>query len=130
MPEIESHMTLYDFAKATVANQKKISEESYERCLNKISKTIYQECDFLLLMCPDLHQFVFFSKEAIVPTETIRKDIEEVLNNRGEIMDIDMSNHGKRVWEFWIKDKYDGQIYLYQLSDYTNETVIFGEGEK
>jgi hypothetical protein len=37
-----------------------------------------------------------------------------------------MSNHGKRVWEIWIKDKFDNNVYVYQLCDYTKETVIIG----
>lgn len=132
MEESTAGIKLYDFAKEIVKRQKVISKERLEKCMTKISNTAIL-CNYLLLMCPDNRQFVFF----VVPddeynnyvelTDVIKNDLLEVLQARGQILDIDMSNHGRRVWEIWIKDKYDDNTYVYQLCDYTDQTVIFGE---
>ena len=133
MEEATAGIKLYDFAKEMVKRQKVITKERLERCMTKISDAAAL-CDYLLLMCPDTRQFVFF----VVPddyngynitefVDIIKSDLMEVISARGKILDIDMSNHGKRVWEIWIQDKYDSNTYVYQLCDYSQQTIIFGE---
>lgn len=126
--EQEAGIKLYDFAKEVVKRQKPIKEDKLERCINKISNTAAL-CDYLLLMCPDLRQYVFMVVPEANMNSIIKDELLDILDARGTIVDIDMSNHGKRVWEIWIKDKFNNNIYVYQLCDYTKETVVFGEEE-
>lgn len=126
--EQEAGIKLYDFAKEIVKRQKPIKEDKLEKCINKISNTATL-CDFLLLICPDLRQYVFMVVQA-TESSTIKNELLDILNARGTIVDIDMSNHGKRVWEIWIKDKFNNNVYVYQLCDYTKETVIIGEEDE
>ena len=123
--EQEAGIKLYDFAKEIVKRQKPIKEDKLERFISKISNTATL-CDFLLLICPDLRQYVFMVEPEATESSIIKNELLDILNARGTIVDIDMSKHGKRVWEIWIKDKFDNNVYVYQLCDYTKETVIIG----
>ena len=123
---------LYDFAKEIVRQQKPISEDKLNKCLDKISKAAL-DCFYLLLINPDLRQYVFMAVPDFIDSDemqaTIKSELLNILTARGDIIDIDISNNDKRIWEIWIKDKFDKQIRMYQLCDYTDQTIILGEEE-
>lgn len=131
-PQYQGETQLYDFAKEIVRQQKPISEEKLNKCLDKISKAAL-DCFYLLLINPDLRQYVFMVVPDFIDSEEMQAIIKSELLNmlaaRGDIIDIDMSNNSKRIWEIWIKDKFDKQIRMYQLCDYTEQTIVLGEEE-
>ena len=135
-PQYQGETKLYDFAKEIVRQQKPISEDKLDKYLDRIASAIAVDCYYVLLINPDLRQYVFM----VVPdynvddeneTEdmiiTVKDELRNILKARGDIIDIDMSNSDDMIWEIWIKDKFDKQIRMYQLCDYTAETITFGE---
>ena len=74
MEETQAGIKLYDFAKEIVKKQKSIAKEKLERCINKISNAA-TFCDYLLLMCPDTRQFVFF----VVPCNYDVSELAEII---------------------------------------------------
>ena len=104
--------------------------EKYEKPLDPIefSRKLEEVCKLLtnkyyLLICPDLRQYVFIDIQNNDPYE-IYKVMYDILVNRGQVVMIDRDNEEQGVWEFYIKDKFDGKLYFYQFRDYTDDTVV------
>jgi hypothetical protein len=79
---------------------------------------------YYMLICPDNRQYVIFhiDEENSTPS-SIKDEVISTLKNRGEIIDIDMTHKNNEIWEIWIKDKFTDEIYMYQLTNYTNEII-------
>lgn len=114
-------LTLYDMAKQMVANEEAMDTILLNKNILEISKKMNDK--YYLLICPDLRQYVFLSLSTSACPEKIRQELFSILVNRGDVLLIDNTNEEKEIWEFWIKDKFDGEIYMYQLTNYTNQTV-------
>ena len=83
------------------------------------------DAKYLLLVCPDLRQYVFMDNSVISgDVKRLSLTLQEIFLNRGQVVLIDRDNEEQNVWEFYIKDKFDGKLYFYQLVDYTEQTVV------
>lgn len=104
--------------------------EKYEKPLDPIefNRRLKEVCKLLtnkyyLLICPDLRQYVFIDIQHN-DVDSIYDVMYDILTNRGQVVMIDRDNEDKSIWEFWIKDKFDEQLYFYQFRDYTDDTVV------
>ena len=104
--------------------------EKYEKPLDPIefALKLKEVCGLLtnkyyLLICPDLRQYVFIDIQHN-EIENIYDVMYDILVARGQVVMIDRDNEDKGIWEFYIKDKFDGKLYFYQFRDYTNDTVV------
>ena len=97
----------------------------FVREINEISKKA-RYARYLLLICPDLRQYVFIDNgyKGYDDGEVLSSNLQEILLNRGQVVLIDRDNEEQNVWEFYIRDKFDGNLYFYQLVDYTEQTVV------
>lgn len=111
--------SLYEINKQLMANEKTIDPILANQKLNQIAKKMIKDKGYYLLICPDLRQYVFFYVNPDNSTTTSAySNLSEVLNNRGIIHDIDDLKESEGIWEIWIKDIYDNNLYMYQLTKY------------
>lgn len=110
---MEASLTLYEIAKQMVENESARDPILVNRELNEISKLMDEK--YYMLICPDTRQYVVMH---INHRNKIVSELQTLLNNRGTILLIDREEEKKKVWEFWLKDKYDNEIYMYQLTPY------------
>ena len=95
----------------------------FVREIDEISKILI-DSNYLLLICPDLRQYVFMDNSVNGDIKRLSSNLQEILLNRGRVVMIDRDNEEQGVWEFYIKDIYDGKMYFYQLIDYSAQTII------
>lgn len=110
---MEASLTLYDMAKQMVANESIMDPLLVNKEISSISKLMDDK--YYMLICPDLRQYVIMH---INKKSNIEKELSSLLNNRGQILLIDREEEKKKVWEFWLKDIYNNEIYMYQLTPY------------
>ena len=114
-----NEISLYSVAKQLVENETPIDPIQFNREMISVAEKIYLGSDqYYFLICPDLRQYVMFHVNDYSTVESIQKEISETLLNRGTILLIDKDNEDKKIWEFWIKDVFDNQNYMYQLTPY------------
>lgn len=114
-----NEISLYSLAKQLVENETPIDPIQFNREMISVAEKIYLGSDkYYFLICPDLRQYVMFHVNDYSTVESIQKEISETLLNRGTILLIDKDNEDKKIWEFWIKDIFDNQNYMYQLTPY------------
>lgn len=115
---MEQTITLYDMARQMVANEEKLDVIALNKKLLEISKEmiLIEDTKYFFLICPDLRQYVMMHINQNSTFESVSKELLEIFCNRGDVLLIDPA--AENVWEFWIKDKYDENIYMYQLTPY------------
>ena len=125
--EHETSTTIYDFAKMMVNGKPPISKKKAKMMVREIARAMSNCPDMIFMMiCPDLRQYVVFEMDFDPIIDSVYKDLLEVLENRGTILDIDDSAAEQEIWEIWIRDKYDNKIYMYQLTNYDEFVVRLG----
>lgn len=110
---MQASLTLYEIAKQMIENETAKDPILVHRELDEISKLMNEE--YYMLICPDTRQYVVMH---ISHRNKIASELQSLLNNRGTILLIDREEEKKNVWEFWLKDAYDNEIYMYQLTPY------------
>lgn len=110
---MEASLTLYDMAKQMVANESILDPILANKEISSIAALMNER--YYMLICPDLRQYVVIH---INKKKNIAKELLSLLNNRGQLLLIDREEESKNVWEFWLKDIYDNEIYMYQLTPY------------
>lgn len=118
----QAALTMYEMAKQMVANETPLDPIQFNRIISDVSNQM-EKNSYYLLLCPDLRQYVFLHINESTTNENIQKELSDILLNRGKILLIDDDAADKQIWEFWLQDKYDEQIYMYQLVNYTEQTV-------
>ena len=106
---MEGSITLYEMAK-----------QMDMICLNKklieLAKRMINKKEYYMLICPDNRQYVVFHINNSTTTEKIKDNLLEVLLNRGSVLLVDEEKND--IVEFWLKDKFTDNIYMYQLIPY------------
>lgn len=110
-------MTLYEMAKQMIETEQHLDIVQSNLKLQEIANT-FQKGHFYLLMNPDLRQYVFLAAKEL---SNAAQELQEIVYNRGQVLIIDDVAPG--IWEIWLKDTYDGNAYVYQLCDYTENVV-------
>ena len=120
-------MTMYEMAKQIVESKEPMSDKQIKQELKKIAKNMrVNPCDTYLMICPDLRQYLVFQVNEEPETNIILDTLEEVLLNRGTILDIDSTAADQEIWEIWIRDIFDDKVYMYQLTNYTSNVIDIG----
>lgn len=128
---METGITMYDMVKQIVDSKEPISENEAKQELKKIAKVMrHHPLDNYFMICPDLRQYVMFEVYSEPETSSILATLKDVLDNRGTILDIDSSAADSQIWEIWIRDKYDEKVYMYQLTNYTENVIVIGKEDK
>lgn len=105
--------TLYEVNQNIISQQKPMDPILVNRKLAYISDLVAD--GYWMLMCPEVRQYVVLHIDNPDNTYPV---LREILSNRGIVIDIDSTNENDLIWEFWIKDIYDGVIRMYQLTPY------------
>lgn len=128
---MEAGITMYDMVKQIIDSKKPISENEAKQELRKIAKVMkHHPLNNYFMICPDLRQYVMFEVCSEPETPLILATLKDVLDNRGTILDIDSSAADSQIWEIWIRDKYDEKVYMYQLTNYTENLIIVGKEDE
>ena len=118
---------LYEFNKNAMKQEKPIDAILANKRITDICNTMYMNTEtdsYYMLICPDNRQYVIFHINGENSTlSSIKDEVISTLKNRGEIIDIDITHKDNEIWEIWIKDKFTDEIYMYQLTNYTNEII-------
>lgn len=114
---------LYDFNKNAMKQEKPIDAILANKRLSKISKEMKEKGNYYFMICPDNRQYIMFHVDEKSTCYNIQDELTEVLNNRGKLIDIDMTNSDKQIWEFWIEDKFTNELYMYQLVNYSKDII-------
>ena len=114
---------LYDFNKNAMKQEKPIDAILANKRLSKISKEMKENGNYYFMICPDNRQYIMFHVDEKSTCYNVQDELTEVLNNRGKLIDIDMTNSDKQIWEFWIEDKFTNELYMYQLINYSKDII-------
>lgn len=109
---MQAQLTLYDVAKQMVLNEEVMDTIAANIKIQEFSSTVKNNT-YYMLFNPDLRQYVVFH---VTNKDNLAKELQEVLLNRGQLLLIDNSEKG--VCEFWVKDKFDNEPYMYQFYQY------------
>jgi hypothetical protein len=114
---------LYDFNKNAMKQEKPIDVILANKRLSEISRAMKENGNYYFMICPDNRQYIMFHVDEKSTCYNVQDELTEVLNNRGKLIDIDMTNSDKQIWEFWIEDKFTNELYMYQLINYSKDIV-------
>ena len=114
---------LYDFNKNAMKQEKPIDAILANKRLSKISREMKENGNYYFMICPDNRQYIMFHVDEKSTCYNVQDELTEVLNNRGKLIDIDMTNSDKQIWEFWIEDKFTNELYMYQLVNYSKDII-------
>ena len=114
---------LYDFNKNAIKQEKPIDAILANKRLSEISRAMKENGNYYFMICPDNRQYIMFHVDEKSTCYSVQDELTEVLNNRGKLIDIDMTNSNKQIWEFWIEDKFTNELYMYQLINYSKDIV-------
>ena len=114
---------LYDFNKNAMKQEKPIDAILANKRLSEISREMKEKGNYYFMICPDNRQYIMFHVDEKSTCYNIQDELTEVLNNRGKLIDIDMTNSDKQIWEFWIEDKFTNELYMYQLVNYSKDII-------
>ena len=115
-------MNLYDINKSAMLSMPVLSEEQLVGKSQLIEDFFNnKDADYYMLLCKEQVDYTLFWDEHY--ENSIKEHIEDIyvcLNNRGEIISIDLDEQGGAI-EFWIK--IDNELYCYLFFPY-DEGVI------
>lgn len=123
MAEIELG-TLYDMNKELMKKEPQLDPIQYAKKINEVAEAI-KEYNYAMLLCHDRRDYTLFDLTGFKwGTDELRKDLSEVISNRGNILAIDLQDTG--AYEIWIKDDND-ECFAYYLFDYSQGVIKVGE---
>ena len=120
---------LYEFNKNVIKSQEPIDTILANRRINEIAESMYFlnnkyiEDALFFMICPDNRQYILFKIDNDSSIRSICDSLYEVIKNRGKIIDIDMTHKDEYIWEIWIEDRFTKELYMYQLTNYTDNVV-------
>ena len=117
---------LYDFNKNAMSQFKPMDMIKLNRMLNSISDTMIDACDncdqhYWMLLCHDRRDFTLFNIIAISNMYDIINELKPTLENRGQILDIELQDTG--AYEIWIRDPETQENFAYYLFPYDNGVI-------
>jgi hypothetical protein len=120
--------TLYELNKAAVATEKPLKSYEIKDKLKEIQKFLVLSSNYyFMLLCREEYDFTLFNlldKEDSTLAQAT-KDLKECLQNRGEIISIDLTEN-KDAYEIWIRKDNNG-IYAYYLFPYDIGVIEVGK---
>lgn len=123
MAEIELG-TLYEMNKEMMKKEPQLDPIQYVKKINEVAEAI-KEYNYAMLLCHDRRDYTLFDLTGFKwDTDELKKDLSEVIGNRGTILAIDLQDTG--AYEIWIKG-IDDECFAYYLFDYSQGVVKVGE---
>lgn len=115
---MEAQMNMYDMAKQLVENETPLDAISLNKEYIRIAEEMLSNNNtkFFFLICPDNRQYVMLQITENSTVDTIRQNLTKIFQNRGTVFFIDKEKFG--IVEFWVKDIFTGENYMYQLTPY------------
>lgn len=124
---METSANQYDIEKSMILNLPKLNEFEIKENLRKIVKYYNEnnnEVSHFMLLCKEKSDYTVFETEntPLIQSNFV-SELKELLLERGNILAIrEAYNEGS--FEFWIKNIYDGNIYMYMLFPYDWGVII------
>lgn len=116
--------TLYDMNKELMKKEPPLDLVQYAKKINEVAEAM-KEYNYVMLLCHDRRDYTLFDLTGFKwDTDELRRDLSEVIGNRGTILAIDLQDTG--AYEIWIKG-IDGECFAYYLFDYSQGVVKVGE---
>ena len=123
MAEIELG-TLYEMNKEMMKKEPPLDPIQYAKKINEVAEAI-KEYNYAMLLCNDIRDYTIFDLTGFEwGIEELKKDLSEVISNRGTILAIDLQDTG--AYETWTKG-IDDECFAYYLFDYAQGVVKVGE---
>lgn len=120
--------TLYDFNKAAMENEPKMSKKVINNKINELTKYFYDKSSnnyFLLLCNEEKYYTVFhFSNRNEANNNTAAKDVIECMQNYGTLLSIEPAEDGI-AYEIWARSIIDKTIHCFYLFPYDNGVIEY-----
>lgn len=114
MAEIDLGMTLYDFNKEGMKQEKLLDAITLNRKVADMVKDIAARSKYWMLLSNERKDYTIF---IILTTEGTYNEMMPTLRNRGDVLSIDKQEDGN--YEIWIRDPDTKENFVYYLFDYT-----------
>lgn len=116
MGETKIETNLYDFNKTNMSQIEPLDPIWFNKKCNEIAKDILAKGQYWMLLCRERYDITVFDlKNASV--NKVSTDLIEVLNNRGQILDLVCREDNS--YEIWIRDIDTKENFVYYLFDYS-----------
>lgn len=114
MAEIDLGLTLYDFNKQGMSQEKMLDAIELNKQVANMIKDIAPRSKYWMLLSNERKDYTIF---IILTTEGTYNEMIPTLRNRGEVLSIDKQEDGN--YEIWIRDPNTKENFVYYLFDYT-----------
>lgn len=113
MAEIDLGLSLYDFNKQGMAQEKPLDAIDFNRQIINMIEDIAARSKYWMLLCRERNDYTVF---IILTKEGTVNEMLEALLNRGQILSIDKQKDGN--YEIWIRDINTKENFVYYFFDY------------
>ena len=118
---------LYDMNKQMMLQEPVLNSAMLETKQSEIMQWVRELAmqQYFMMLCNERRDYTIFRLKEQSPTigavTTLAADVIDCLNNRGEIIGIDLQEAGG--WELWIRD--NGECFAYYLFPYGNAVLEY-----
>lgn len=121
--------SLYDMNKQLMKNEPILDLIIYSKKADEVVKH-FNKSTYCMLLCNERRDYTIFNlnKYNWRGSEAFKDEIILTLNNRGNILSIDLQEDG--AYEIWIKDFATEECFVYYLFDYSQGVIEVGESLK
>ena len=116
----EMALSLYELNKQMMTKQEPMSEHDLTKEIAEVASWFsYKKDQYFMLLCRELNDYtIFHFNSGSKPCYEASQELLEVLQSRGEIMDI---SYEKDVFPIWIRKEDDS--FLYHLFPYDSGVI-------
>jgi hypothetical protein len=118
MAEVDLGLSLYDFNKQGMAQEKPLDAINLNRQVMNMVRDIATRSKYWMLLCRERNDYTIF---IILTVKGTCNELIPTLTNRGEILSIDKQKDGN--YEIWIRDTLTQENFAYYLFDYTSGII-------
>ena len=120
----ENATTIYDINKQLKAKERILTEKEIKNKISAIVESFLGKWPkYLMLLSNERKDYTIFDFSKAILVDTFKKDLKEVLENRGLILTFEQVENN--TWEIWIRDKDTLDNIVYYLFDYTDGVISY-----
>lgn len=120
----EKETTIYEVNKQLKAKERILTDKEIK---NKISNIVESYLGnwpkYLMLLSNENKDYTIFDFSKAILVDSFKKDLKEVLENRGLLLTFDKVENN--AWEIWVRNKETLDNVVYYLFDYTNGVISY-----
>lgn len=120
----EKETTIYEVNKQLKTKERILTDKEIK---NKISNIVESYLGnwpkYLMLLSNENKDYTIFDFSKAILVDSFKKDLKEVLENRGLLLTFDKVENN--AWEIWIRNKETLDNVVYYLFDYTNGVISY-----